>query len=93
MLKKLYHSNIHRFSISHRKWWKARNMRGRVAHVPHTIVTQHFYPDESVAEGNNESMYGGAHSSGYSKSRESRERVSLKRDQESRCDANRSSFF
>jgi len=57
-------------------------MRGRVAHVPHTIVTQHFYPDESVAEGNNESMYGGAHSSGYSKSRESRERVSFKRDQD-----------
>lgn len=22
-----------------RKWWKARNSRGQVAHVPHTIVT------------------------------------------------------
>lgn len=22
-----------------RKWWKARNMRGQTAHVPHTIVT------------------------------------------------------
>ena len=22
-----------------RKWWKARNMRGQAAHVPHTIVT------------------------------------------------------
>jgi epidermal growth factor receptor kinase substrate 8 len=25
-----------------RKWWKARNSRGQVAHVPHTIVTPHF---------------------------------------------------
>jgi len=25
-----------------RKWWKARNNRGQVAHVPHTIVTPHF---------------------------------------------------
>ncbi|XP_015431232.1 PREDICTED: epidermal growth factor receptor kinase substrate 8-like protein 1 [Dufourea novaeangliae] len=24
-----------------RKWWKARNARGQVAHVPHTIVTPH----------------------------------------------------
>ncbi|XP_025073139.1 epidermal growth factor receptor kinase substrate 8 isoform X1 [Pogonomyrmex barbatus] len=24
-----------------RKWWKARNSRGQVAHVPHTIVTPH----------------------------------------------------
>lgn len=24
-----------------RKWWKARNIRGQVAHVPHTIVTPH----------------------------------------------------
>jgi epidermal growth factor receptor kinase substrate 8 len=23
-----------------RKWWKARNWRGHVAHVPHTIVTE-----------------------------------------------------
>jgi len=23
-----------------RKWWKARNSRGVVAHVPHTIVTE-----------------------------------------------------
>lgn len=22
-----------------RKWWKARNIRGQIAHVPHTIVT------------------------------------------------------
>lgn len=28
-----------------RKWWKARNSRGRVAHVPHTIVTQYPYAD------------------------------------------------
>lgn len=24
-----------------RKWWKARNSKGQIAHVPHTIVTQH----------------------------------------------------
>ncbi|XP_050452041.1 epidermal growth factor receptor kinase substrate 8-like isoform X2 [Cataglyphis hispanica] len=24
-----------------RKWWKARNSRGQIAHVPHTIVTSH----------------------------------------------------
>ncbi|KAK0169913.1 hypothetical protein PV328_010544 [Microctonus aethiopoides] len=24
-----------------RKWWKARNSRGQIAHVPHTIVTPH----------------------------------------------------
>src|SRR5438552_1239873 len=23
-----------------RKWWKARNWKGHVAHVPHTIVTE-----------------------------------------------------
>lgn len=23
-----------------RKWWKARNSRGQMAHVPHTIVTE-----------------------------------------------------
>lgn len=23
-----------------RKWWKARNWSGQVAHVPHTIVTE-----------------------------------------------------
>ncbi len=27
---------------SSRKWWKARNIHGQVAHVPHTIVTQEF---------------------------------------------------
>lgn len=30
-----------------RKWWKARNSRGRVAHVPHTIVTQYPYTDSA----------------------------------------------
>ncbi|XP_049844837.1 epidermal growth factor receptor kinase substrate 8-like protein 2 isoform X2 [Schistocerca gregaria] len=29
-----------------RKWWKARNIRGQVAHVPHTIVTP--YPPGGV---------------------------------------------
>ncbi|KAG7206773.1 hypothetical protein KM043_000689 [Ampulex compressa] len=34
-----------------RKWWKARNSRGQVAHVPHTIVTPHnpsHVPDNDV---------------------------------------------
>ncbi|XP_044742140.1 epidermal growth factor receptor kinase substrate 8-like [Chrysoperla carnea] len=26
-----------------RKWWKARNIHGKVAHVPHTIVTQQIF--------------------------------------------------
>ncbi|XP_055705250.1 epidermal growth factor receptor kinase substrate 8-like isoform X2 [Phlebotomus papatasi] len=31
-----------------RKWWKARNSRGQVAHVPHTIVTPINYSDNDV---------------------------------------------
>lgn len=42
-----------------RKWWKARNLRGRVAHVPHTIVTTYSYPD------GRDDMYGGPQASGY----------------------------
>jgi epidermal growth factor receptor kinase substrate 8 len=50
-----------------RKWWKARNMRGRVAHVPHTIVTTHAFTDGGAGR---EDMYGGPQtSSGYSKGR------------------------
>ncbi|XP_011201314.1 epidermal growth factor receptor kinase substrate 8-like protein 2 isoform X2 [Bactrocera dorsalis] len=30
-----------------RKWWKARNIRGQVAHVPHTIVTPYNFGEES----------------------------------------------
>jgi len=30
-----------------RKWWKARNFRGQVAHVPHTIVTPYQGGDPS----------------------------------------------
>lgn len=37
-----------------RKWWKVRNMRGRVAHVPHTIVTTHAFTDNG-----RDDMYGG----------------------------------
>ncbi|KAH8237865.1 hypothetical protein KR032_004471 [Drosophila birchii] len=33
-----------------RKWWKARNMRGQVAHVPHTIVTPFNYGDGDGAQ-------------------------------------------
>ena len=29
-----------------RKWWKARNYRGQVAHVPHTIVTPYQGGDQ-----------------------------------------------
>jgi len=29
-----------------RKWWKARNMHGQSAHVPHTIVTLLFHDDD-----------------------------------------------
>lgn len=42
-----------------RKWWKARNARGQVAHVPHTIVTPHnpaISPDGDVF---NSPMYSG----------------------------------
>lgn len=31
-----------------RKWWKARNMRGQVAHVPHTIVTPYPSVDDDI---------------------------------------------
>ncbi|XP_054715362.1 epidermal growth factor receptor kinase substrate 8-like [Uloborus diversus] len=31
-----------------RKWWKARNMRGQVAHVPHTIVTPYPSLDDDM---------------------------------------------
>lgn len=37
-----------------RKWWKARNNRGQVAHVPHTIVTPYHSGD-----GNNGGVGGG----------------------------------
>ncbi|XP_015021267.2 epidermal growth factor receptor kinase substrate 8-like protein 1 [Drosophila mojavensis] len=38
-----------------RKWWKARNIRGQVAHVPHTIVTPFNYGD---GDGGNGQFYG-----------------------------------
>lgn len=31
-----------------RKWWKARNIRGQVGHVPHTIVTPYNVEDDGV---------------------------------------------
>ncbi|KAG8181094.1 hypothetical protein JTE90_016606 [Oedothorax gibbosus] len=31
-----------------RKWWKARNMRGQIAHVPHTIVTPYPSMEDDV---------------------------------------------
>lgn len=43
-----------------RKWWKARNMRGRVAHVPHTIVTAHHFNENGSGR---DDMYGGGHQS------------------------------
>lgn len=55
-----------------RKWWKARNMRGQVAHVPHTIVTPFNYGE---AEGNGQ--FYGQQQSGTSKSRHVVSRSSL----------------
>jgi epidermal growth factor receptor kinase substrate 8 len=45
-----------------RKWWKARNMRGRIAHVPHTIVTTHAF-----AENGRDELYGGPQPAGFGK--------------------------
>lgn len=36
-----------------RKWWKARNIRGQVAHVPHTIVTPFNYTGSNSVSANN----------------------------------------
>lgn len=42
-----------------RKWWKARNIRGQVAHVPHTIVTP-FNITAGQATGNNTTVASGS---------------------------------
>lgn len=49
-----------------RKWWKARNIRGQVAHVPHTIVTPfNFTGGNSVSANNaNAASAAGAPNSG-----------------------------
>ncbi|GAB6031637.1 hypothetical protein CHUAL_009397 [Chamberlinius hualienensis] len=31
-----------------RKWWKARNIRGQIGHVPHTIVTPYNFEEDGV---------------------------------------------
>lgn len=50
-----------------RKWWKARNMRGRTAHVPHTIVAPFQWDN-----GRDEQYGGGSQAaSSYSKGRNS----------------------
>lgn len=36
-----------------RKWWKARNMRGQMAHVPHTIVTPFNFTGSNPVSGTN----------------------------------------
>lgn len=36
-----------------RKWWKARNLRGQVAHVPHTIVTPFNFTGSNSVPANN----------------------------------------
>uniref|UniRef100_A0A4D5R947 Epidermal growth factor receptor kinase substrate 8 n=1 Tax=Scolopendra viridis TaxID=118503 RepID=A0A4D5R947_SCOVI len=48
-----------------RKWWKTRNARGQIAHVPHTIVTPYQPGDEDAifnnplyARSSRESFYG-----------------------------------
>uniref|UniRef100_A0A0P4VUF5 Putative epidermal growth factor receptor kinase substrate n=1 Tax=Rhodnius neglectus TaxID=72488 RepID=A0A0P4VUF5_9HEMI len=50
-----------------RKWWKARNSRGEVAHVPHTIVTP-YQPDSTDVF--NSQVY----SRGYYSAQDERER-------------------
>lgn len=35
-----------------RKWWKARNSRGQVAHVPHTIVTPFNFTGNNMVSSN-----------------------------------------
>lgn len=42
-----------------RKWWKARNARGQVAHVPHTIVTPHSIAHSSDNDVFNNPLYTG----------------------------------
>lgn len=42
-----------------RKWWKARNMRGQVAHVPHTIVTPFNYNGNNGANAGTTAPDGG----------------------------------
>uniref|UniRef100_A0A6M2DQI0 Putative epidermal growth factor receptor kinase substrate n=1 Tax=Xenopsylla cheopis TaxID=163159 RepID=A0A6M2DQI0_XENCH len=41
-----------------RKWWKARNIRGQVAHVPHTIVTPHNCDDNFQRQDSGRSSIG-----------------------------------
>lgn len=36
-----------------RKWWKARNLRGQVAHVPHTIVAPFNFTGSNSVSANN----------------------------------------
>lgn len=36
-----------------RKWWKARNIRGQMAHVPHTIVTPFNFTGSNAANNSN----------------------------------------
>lgn len=36
-----------------RKWWKARNIRGQMAHVPHTIVTPFNFTGSNSVSANN----------------------------------------
>ncbi|KAJ8969518.1 hypothetical protein NQ317_002207 [Molorchus minor] len=50
-----------------RKWWKARNSRGQVAHVPHTIVTPYVFNNPLYSQNYNRRaespMFNAAHSS------------------------------
>ncbi|CAO1354674.1 unnamed protein product [Diamesa serratosioi] len=59
-----------------RKWWKARNIRGRIAHIPHTIVSQHPYTGDNSSSiggggggGGGEAMYSQQSSQNYGKNR------------------------
>lgn len=43
-----------------RKWWKARNLRGQVAHVPHTIVTPFNFTGSNAIANNSNATAGGS---------------------------------
>lgn len=43
-----------------RKWWKARNIRGQMAHVPHTIVTPFNFTGGSNNAANNSNAASGS---------------------------------
>ena len=47
-----------------RKWWRARNIRGLVGYVPHTIVAPFEHPQNPHHHGTSHSSSGGGRSGG-----------------------------